>query len=271
MKASIVPGLMMAVALMAVPSAAATLFTVSANGGSLCAGGSGQSTSSAPLQVADTWGCVSGASSSEAVAAPEGIGIGSSTYHYCCGSASESNALAQFATEFTVKGPAGPAIAISMNFLLEGAAIATVDASWGLTIDTGIFGTGYIDSSGRNEGLLTGFVAVDGGIAIGGAFTTPSILLAPNTTQPFRLTLSGGTGANGSGNANLDFVDTMSLPTTGPVFNLPSGYTVDIPDLYVFDNRFLPPGTGGAVPEPSSLAMMGGGLALLAIARRRGR
>jgi hypothetical protein len=269
MKAWIVCELMLGAALLLSPAAGAASFTVSAGGGSLCAGGVGQTTSSGPLAAAESWLCVSGGSSAEAIAGPGTLGVGSSTYHFCCGSASESNALAKFETEFEIKGPAGAAIPVSMNFLLEGAAVAFLDGFWSLHIDAGLFGTGYIDWSGRNEGLLAGIVPVNRGVAIAGLFTTPTVLFDPNRTQPFRLTLYGGTSAAGSGNASLDFGHTLSLPTSGPVLNLPDGYTVDMPGLFVSDNRFLPPGAGGAVPEPGSMALLGAGLAALAVLRRR--
>jgi len=38
------------------------------------------------------------------------------------------------------------------------------------------------------------------------------------------------------------------------IFNLPAGFTVNDPDMFILNNNFVPP--VGAVPEPSIWAMM---------------
>lgn len=48
----------------------------------------------------------------------------------------------------------------------------------------------------------------------------------------------------------LDLTDTLSFPTSGPVADLPLGYTLDGPDVYVNDNAF------GLVPEPAACAAL---------------
>ncbi|MBN8732129.1 MAG: PEP-CTERM sorting domain-containing protein [Acidobacteria bacterium] len=79
-------------------------------------------------------------------------------------------------------------------------------------------------------------------------------------------------GASGLGQPlTINALNTLRLPRTGPVFNLPDGYSVDVPDLFVFNNRYVDPngGGGGEVPEPATCALVGGGLLLAAIWRRR--
>jgi hypothetical protein len=48
--------------------------------------------------------------------------------------------------------------------------------------------------------------------------------------------------------ALIDFVNTVSFPTEGPVLNLPPGFTFNSPDGRVVDNRWL----GGDVPPPAT-------------------
>lgn len=60
----------------------------------------------------------------------------------------------------------------------------------------------------------------------------------------------------------------LSFNSSGPVFVLPAGITVDdIPELYLFNNLFTPPGS--AVPEPATFGLFGAGLAAAAILGRR--
>jgi hypothetical protein len=49
------------------------------------------------------------------------------------------------------------------------------------------------------------------------------------------------------------FGDTFGFPTSGPVANLPDGYTLNSLDGHIVNNRFVVP---EAVPEPSSLVLV---------------
>ena len=82
----------------------------------------------------------------------------------------------------------------------------------------------------------------------------PAVLTVPNlqlpVNQPFLLrlgiaveTVAQGKGeATGGAFATADFSHTLSFPTVGPVFDLPSGYTVNSVDGLIVNNQFV----GGA-------------------------
>jgi hypothetical protein len=79
--------------------------------------------------------------------------------------------------------------------------------------------------------------------------TVPNLQLPVN--QPFHLglgvdteTVATGRGAFATGGAvaTADFSHTLSFPTVGPVFDLPSGYTVNSVDGLIVNNQFV----GGA-------------------------
>lgn len=85
----------------------------------------------------------------------------------------------------------------------------------------------------------------------------------------------------GQASASADFLDPLSFPTDGPVFNFfdangnpLAGVTVDSSDGCIVNNRFLCGGSGGpsTVPEPSTWTMLLLGFAGLGYAgwRRRG-
>lgn len=85
------------------------------------------------------------------------------------------------------------------------------------------------------------------------------------------MSLSSSTevSAQGRAQAQVDFLNTMSFALTGPVFDLPAGFTVNSPSLGIVDNRwiFAPQQQPPSAPEPSLLFLMGAGAA--AMLRRR--
>jgi hypothetical protein len=74
--------------------------------------------------------------------------------------------------------------------------------------------------------------------------------------------------ANAGGSAAADFESTMSFPPSGPVFDLPAGFTVESSEGRVQDNQWL----GVPVPEPETSSLLAlGGACLLGGHVRRGR
>ena len=72
-------------------------------------------------------------------------------------------------------------------------------------------------------------------------------------------------GATGT----ADFLNSLDFPLTH-IFNLPDGFTVNDPDMFILNNNFVPP--AGAVPEPSTWAMMllgFAGIGFMAYRRKR--
>jgi PEP-CTERM motif-containing protein len=70
-----------------------------------------------------------------------------------------------------------------------------------------------------------------------------------------------------SGRSTGAFLDTIKFAASGPVFNLPPGFTVNSVDGMIVNNQFveLP------IPEPETYAMLMAGLALLGFVARRRR
>ena len=96
-----------------------------------------------------------------------------------------------------------------------------------------------------------------------------SVTLGQSTAVSMELIVNSGANNNGLGaqtaQASSLFFHTFSFSTSGNLFNLPAGVTVDAPDSFVSGNQFLPP-TGGA-PEPGTLYLIGAGLVSVFAAR----
>lgn len=120
-----------------------------------------------------------------------------------------------------------------------------------------------------------------GSSSLSGAFTTPSITVRPGDLISYVFRLSGGTGGNLQGAAASGVVDadqSLSFTTSGSVFNMPDGYTVDIDEPRIIDNRYytpemaLPGETVAPSPVPlpaAGWALLSGVLALLTLKRRQ--
>ena len=96
--------------------------------------------------------------------------------------------------------------------------------------------------------------------------TPAAALRSPQATFDF----AGGTTLNASlfialesfahsradgGSARADFSSSFGFPTGTDVFDLPVGYTANAGD-YLVNNRFIDPNGVGAVPEPTTWAML---------------
>lgn len=267
---------------LAVPAGAATVYSVYATGCGSSSGSTGPS--SGYVEHAVGGGACDGFGSQadgKAFAGPEGLGAYGRNLHWG-GSSTYGGGLAILQTEFMIIAPAGTALGtpvpVGLNLELHSVALdpspdpdgAYVSLIVDLYINSFTYGRrlGERTSDGRTTGIginvpnLNGdtFLVVEPVEVLYGAPGLLSIKLDANAQ-----------GATAVGQPlSINALNTLRLPRTGPVFNLPAGYSVNLPDLFVFDNRFVDPNpVGGAVPEPATCALVGGGLLLAAIWRRR--
>jgi len=220
--------------------------------------------------------------------------------------------------DFVIHGPAGP-VTTSFNLVISGSLgvlIPTVtgdaqaQATGAVIVQTAVndlivtadgffqdrvrlFGLSTSLGSSvtvQKTGMLAGWPGGNGDFAIH-KFTTPTFTV--NVDEPFtveiQLTAVGGAfgfivpeGVTSEGFA--DFGSTLAFPTTGAVFNLLDGYTVESVGARIAGNAFVgeepgEPGPGPGpgpdplpgVPEPASLALLLAGAAVLAERARRRR
>jgi hypothetical protein len=102
---------------------------------------------------------------------------------------------------------------------------------------------------------------------VAGTLTTPTINgVGLNTPIFIKLTFSLFGFAN-PGQVDGEFLNSLDFPSGKDVFILPAGVTANAPDIFLVNNRFLPPSTG--VPEPSAWLPLGVSMAGLAWNFRR--
>lgn len=253
---------------------AAPIFTTSF-GGNNCTGNGQQTTSSTPIASSVTVICSNNpllVASATVAAGPGSLGVSASAINNDGrGNGANGGAFAEMMSNFTILGPVGgpTSIPISLNLSLSGSATVTgVSSGWFLNLNARQFGQGSVSSLVAGTGLLS-TIPSGGSILVATTITTPTVMFSVGPTHILEVSISTAVNAGRVGTAESDFAHTLSFPVSGPVFNLPAGYTIDSPDLNIFNNQFISP--GASVPEPSSMALLGGGLIVAALLRSRTR
>ncbi len=218
------------------------------------------SSPTAPATVGpDAAPCVSGTAIAAAEAAATTLRASSQSAHECCGTSSGATGRARIQIEnVVIAGPAAPSIPVSLNFRMRGTLashpnfgqagvflfvrLSGFNTLMQSTSAIDMSSTGILNQTGVFAPLSLGFPAS----AIDQAFVTPVTNAAPN--QPLRLDfeLMVYSDMAGVGTTESDFFTGQSgvaLPLGVPVFNLPPGYTVDIPELNIVNNYVALPAT----------------------------
>lgn len=277
-------------ALAGAPAAAAT-FTATAN--TVCNGIETDVRVDAPASVSRSgYSCsgVNGPWQGNSLARADSGGIGLDVDFYSSGSLMIGQASGEIDTTFIITGPTSDPIDISINFVLSGflgggtaaGQVSTREIEVGVTVlsnyggGTLVFGP-YIGKAAEKWNYLLGLDSeFSGPLAPAGTnCLNPCVI----QTQPFTVypgfvnnlelravaTVSSG---NGFGYGEAKFFNTFYFPKSGPVFNLPDGYTASVAGLNVENNRVVG-GDVGEVPEPGTYALVGAGLAAVWLIRRR--
>lgn len=241
-------------------------FHASAIFGNGCTGGDTASSTTPPASVGPmTIPCVSGSATGAGDADAGSLRASGRSVHVCCGSGSAGGGRARIQIEnIVITGPDAASIPVSLNFQLRGALAGDPDfGQAGVVLFIGLSGFNTLLSSTSEIYMSPGGILNQSGVfaplpvpfpiaSIDQAFTTPVVNAAPN--QPLRLDfeLLAWSDMAGLGATDSDFfsgTNGFSLPVGIPVFNLPDGYTIDIPELNIVDNLWQ-----AAVPPAVSVA-----------------
>ena len=234
-------------------------------------------TSSDPISGADTLVGTRGASGSAAYEVQAGPGI---VRTRLAGSVSIPEGLfypfnpstqADSSTELTVSGPPG-FVNVSLNVHVDGILDIPVCTGSnpncggiGVFIRAGIFAVvSEFDTVGgvRTNSLGLAFDSIPGGYHVHGDVTLPEFGVPTNTPEPIPLTVNVSARFGASATFDSAFDDPaaqyqVSFATSGPVLNVPPGYTVSGPN--VTDNHwtdpFAPPSADVVVGDCSDPAL----------------
>jgi hypothetical protein len=182
------------------------------------------------------------------------------------GNGDESAALSGYG--IVIGGPVGQKISTSLNLTLSGAlgngSFANVQI-----VQTAPGGS-VTDSGGlTNDGGISGNGILQGVTNSTANFTTSTLFVSAGDTVlvSLGLTLGAGcfkqglSGSSVSCTSTADYLNTFGFSQTGPVFNLPAGWTANSADGSIVNNMYV-------APEPSTLALVMLSLLGLAAARR---
>lgn len=258
---------------------ATPIYTASLGSPTGCGSGIPQSVSSTPIALTGNWTCGTPTRLAEgtALAGPGAVGAYAKASSNELGAGgSSAAAFAEMQTTFVIKGPTGgPAtIPVSLNLHFSGftgnSSVVPDTTGWTMSLNARQFGQGAVRSNLAGTGLLA-TIPSGNGILVDTIITTPTVMFAVGPTHILELGLGVSAVARSlTAFSEIDFSNTLTFPTSGPVFNLPAGYTIDVPDFNIFDNQFIPDGATG-VPEPSSMALSGVALIAVWLLRRKRR
>ena len=189
----------------------------------------------------------------------------------------DGDASADFTLDDVVfSGPAGGTIPVTLLMRLDGTIstnvsgvnpgrdIATVLISGGIFDPAGLFSPLRFSGTYRLKNDSGTLSITRTGILSDYAVENPPEISAPMlnvpTGRPLELFLSLETlvtvfPADVLTDAISDFSHTLSFPSSGPVFLLPPGYSVNSAEGGIVDNQYVT-GPAAAVPAPSTIALM---------------
>ena len=224
-------------------------FHVSAGGDLNCPGGQTISLATPPASIGPiTFPCTSGQGTAAAEADTFRVRALGRSEHTCCGTASAGNGSARIQFDnVVISGPAAASVPVSLNFSLRGTLTGNTNFGQhglflflrlgGMSTDSKIEANdlGIVNQSGVFAPLTVGFPNA----AIDQTFVTPVGNVPANQPLRFDIQLGAASAMAGNGFTEVDFFSGNNgffLPFGVPVFNLPPGYTISIPELNIINN-----------------------------------
>jgi hypothetical protein len=186
------------------------------------------------------------------------------------------SSLASFTTNVLFSPTAGSTsttIDVSLNLNVDGSLSGAPNTGVGWTIFGGggaggfSFSMGSVVQPGGNPStplppthFETNIAYTSGGETlstfsdtVSATTTTALFTVGVGVLVPININLRVDGGASLGATGTAEFLNSLDFPLTN-IFNLPDGFTVNDPDMFISNNNFVPP--VAAIPEPSTWAML---------------
>jgi hypothetical protein len=191
----------------------------------------------APVHLNRAVGCTWGSGSVDGSAGRGALVAAASHNHEGFGTGGGLGIDVEFHGPLFLASAANATIPVSLNLIVSGNLSQTTETVYKVVLLSQVRNGPTFFAAQMTDGSGSGIPSLDGAPHL---LTTSTVLLDTNTPYEFGVLLGSNAGGYGF-DSHISVQNTVTFPESGPVFNLPPGVDVDVPELNVFDNHWTNP------------------------------